>query len=147
MLLGDSKFACLHAAADRGSRPGVLAGLTRVHIEPQTSSWLDGVVELCSYVLWMGGWTGVRPPRDGHLRGVFPQPPMGCLLLHDRTAELLQATRVQASWLQLLTAWRRHLPSAEQLECAVAVLLDGPQEVVRRPLRRQRSVEPRSVSA
>ena len=59
-------------------------------MQPQTSFWLDVVLELYLLnVLWMGGWTGVRPPRDGQLRGVHSQALLACWRLQGCTAELL----------------------------------------------------------
>ena len=85
--------------------------------KPQTSSWLAAVVELCHHVLWMGEWTGVRPPWDGQLRNAPPLALLACWPLHGRTADLLRAVHVQASCLQPLTAWNRQTRAAEQLEC------------------------------
>ena len=58
--------------SDLGSSVIVMAALLACHDKPQTASWLEAVVELCHDVLWMGEWTGVRPPWDGQLRNAPP---------------------------------------------------------------------------
>ena len=102
---------------DIGSRAIVMAAFLVCHDKPQTSSWLAAVVELCRHVLWMGEWTGVHPPRDGQLRSAPPLALLACWPLHGRSADLLRAVHVQASYLQPLTAWNRQTRAAEQLEC------------------------------
>ena len=74
-------------------------------------------MELRHHVLWMGEWTGVRPPWDGQLRNAPPLALLACWPLHGRTADLLRAVHVQASYLQPLTARNRQIRAAEQLEC------------------------------
>ena len=103
--------------SDLGSRAIVMAALQESHDKPTTASWLEAVVELCHHVLWMGEWTGVHPPLDGQLRNAPPLALLACWPLHGRTADLLRAVHVQASYLQPLTAWNRQTRAAEQLEC------------------------------
>ena len=103
--------------SDLGSRAIVMAAFLACHDKPQTASWLEAVVELCHHVLWMGEWTGVHPPWDGQLRNAPPLALLACWPLHGRTAHLLRAVHVQASYLQLLAAWNRQTRAAEQLEC------------------------------
>ena len=103
--------------SDLGSRAIVMAAFFMCHDKPQNASWLEAVVELCHHVLWMGEWTGVHPPLDGQLRNAPPLALLACWPLHGRTADLLRAVHVQASYLQPLTAWNRQTRAAEQLEC------------------------------
>ena len=103
--------------SDLGSRAIVMAALQESHDKPQTASWLEAVVELCHHVLWMGEWTGVRPPWDGQLRNAPPLALLACWPLHGRTVDLLRAVHVQASCLQPLAAWNRQTRAEEQLEC------------------------------
>ena len=103
--------------SDLGSRAIVMAALLACHDKPQTASWLEAVVELCHHVLWMGEWMGVHPPgRDGSAM-LRQWALLACWPLHGRTADLLRAVHVQASYLQPLTAWNRQTRAAEQLEC------------------------------
>ena len=112
-----SSFAYFRAMSDLGSHAIVMAACQLTHDKPQTVSWLEAVVELCHHVLWMGEWTGVHPPWDGQLRNAPPLALLASWPLHGRTADLLRAVHVQASYLQPLTAWNRQTRAAEQLEC------------------------------
>ena len=103
--------------SDVGSRAIVMADFLACYDNPQTSSWLEAVVELCHNVLWMGEWTGVRPPRDGQLRNAPPLALPACWPSHGRTADLLRAVHVQASCMQPLAAWNRNLRAEKRLEC------------------------------
>ena len=47
VLLGHIDYAYMRAASDRGSRASVLAVYHQEGSEPQTSSWLDVMVEHC----------------------------------------------------------------------------------------------------
>ena len=117
MLLAGSSLAYFRAMSDRGSRAIVMAAFLACHDKPQTASWLEAVVELCHHVLWMGEWTGVHPPWDGQLRNAPPLALLACWPLRGRTADLLRAVHVQASYLQPLAAWNRQTRAVEQLEC------------------------------
>ena len=85
--------------SDLGSRAIVMATFFVCHDKPQTASWLEVVVKLCHQVLWMGEWAGVHPPWDGQLRNAPPLALLACWPLHDRTADLLRAVHVQASYI------------------------------------------------
>ena len=47
VILADIDYAYMRAASDRGSRASVLAVYHSPQNEPQTSSWLDFMVEHC----------------------------------------------------------------------------------------------------
>ena len=64
-----------------------------------------------------GRMDGRPSPWDGQLRNAPPLALLACWPLHGRTADLLRAVHVQASYLQPLTAWNRQTRAAEQLEC------------------------------
>ena len=52
--------------------------------------------------------------RQRELRNAPPLALLACWPLHGRTADLLRAVHVQASYLQPLAAWNRNLRAAEQ---------------------------------
>ena len=82
---------------------------------------------------WRLGRVSV-PPRDGQLHAGHPLALLACRVLQLRPADLLRATRVRASCLQPLAAWRRHLLLAEPLKCMLAVRVGVASDLVRRQL-------------